>query len=103
MTFKMSQGDKYIGIHDGMTDLRFFDVCLVDRDNRFVRALESIGNQYMTSGLQRGEAVDISGIQMVECIFTAADIERVAVGEERLATAFFDVVSHDFRVVWTQE
>ena len=103
MTLEMSEGDKYVGVHDGMTDLRFFDIFLVNRDDGFVRALETVGNQYMTSGLQGRKSVDISGIQVVKCIFAAADIECIAVGEKRLAAALLDIVSYDFRVVRTQE
>ena len=40
---------------------------------------------------------------MLERVFAAADVERVAVGHERLAAAFLDEIGHDLRVVRAQE
>ena len=48
----------------------------------------------MATGGKRGKAVDISRVQMIERIFAAADIERVAIGQKRLAAALFDKIDN---------
>lgn len=40
---------------------------------------------------------------MLERVFAAADIERVAVGDEGPAAAFFDKIGDDLGIVRTQE
>ena len=57
----------------------------------------------MTAGGERGIAVEIRGIHVLQRVFAAADVERVAGGEEGLAAALLDEVGDDLGIVGAQE
>ena len=57
----------------------------------------------MTAGGERGIAVEIRGIHVLQRVFAAADVERVAVGEEGLAAALLDEIGDDLGIVGAQE
>ena len=65
----------------------------LDRDERLVGALEAVGDDDLATRGIRGKAVLVGGIDVLERVFAATDIERVAVGEEGLATQLL----HDIR------
>ena len=50
MSLKMIQGDKDIGIHNGLSDFGFFDVfAAVHRDERFVCPLQAVADDDVAS------------------------------------------------------
>ena len=103
VAFKVRQRNKDVCIHDCLTDFGFLDIfAAFYRDIGFICALQTIGNDDMTTRGERRKAVDIRRIQMIERIFAAADIERVAVGQKRFAAAFLDKVYDRFGPVGTQ-
>ena len=57
----------------------------------------------MTASGERGIAVEIRGIHVLQRVFAAADVERVAVGEEGLAAALLDEIGDDLGIVGAQE
>ena len=100
--FEMAQRDHDIGIHNRLADLCFPDQRQIDGDMCLIRSFESIGNNHMTARLQRGETVEISRVHVVERVFTAADVERVAVGQKNAAAQRAHVVRHDPGVLRAQ-
>ena len=100
----MGQRNEHIRVHDGLSDFSLLDVfAALDRHIRFVRALQTVRDDDMAAGGERRKAVKISRIQVVECVLASADVQRVAVGQERLAAALLDEVRDRFGPVRTQE
>ena len=94
MTLKMGEADHDIGIHERLTDLGLMHVlAALDRDERLVGALEAIGDDDLATRGIRGKAVLVGGVDVLERVFAATDVERVAVGEEGLAAQLLDVVA----------
>ena len=99
----MAQGDENVRIHHRTPDLCLLDVLEVDGDQGFVSALQSVGDDDVTSRLQRGKAVQISGLHVFQRVFPAADVEGVAVREEGTAVQLLDVVGHHTGIIRPQE
>lgn len=94
MAFKVREADHDIGIHECPTDLGLAHVlAALDRDECLVGTLEAVGDDDLATRGIRGKAVLIGGIDVLERVFTATDVERVTVGEEGLATQLL----HDIR------
>ena len=104
MTLEMRQRDEDIGVHHGAADACGLAVFAAhDRDLDIVRALEPVGDDDVTASGERGIAVEIRGIHVLQRVFAAADVERVAVGEEGLAAALLDEIGDDLGIVGAQE
>ena len=104
MAFKMIHGDKDIRIHDGTTDLGFFDIfSAFHRDIYLVCSFQAIGDQHVAARVIRVKPVLICTLQVIERIFSAAYIQRVAVCQERFAAKIGDQIHHGTGVIWTQE
>ena len=87
-----------------MANLCFLDIFAADdRHQHLVRALDAVGNDAVYAGLERVEAVLIGAVEMVERILAPADVERVAVGEERLAAQLLDDIADRLGIVRAQE
>ena len=103
MTLEMRQRNHNVGVHDGASDVCCFAVFTVtNRHFNVVRTAQAVADQDLASGCLRIEAVDLRTFQMLQRVFTAARIERVAVGKERNAAKFLNNVRHCLRVVRTQ-
>ena len=99
----MREGDEDIGIHDGAADLRRAQIfAAADGHEVVVLALEPVGNDALRAGGHGRVAVAHRTVEMVERVGAAADIERVAVGEKRLAAERAHIVAHDARPVRAQ-
>ena len=85
VALEVGQGDDDIGIHQCAADAGVLYILAVNRNGDIVRALQAVGNDDMAARRIRREAVDIGGLDVVERVLAAADIERVAVRQERLA------------------
>ena len=104
MALEVRQGDEDVGVHHGAADLRVFDVlAALDGHLHLVVALQAVGDDDLTARRHRAEAVEIGGIHVVKRIFSSADIQGVAVGQEGLAAALPDKIRHRFRPVRAQE
>ena len=104
MALEVGQRNEHIRVHDGLSDLGFLDVfAALDRHISFVRAFQAVRNDDMAAGRERRKAVEIGGIQMIERILAPADIQCVAVGQERLAAALLNEVRDRFCPVRTQK
>ena len=104
MAFKVREADHNIGIHECPTDLGLAHVlAALDRDERLVGTLEAVGDDDLATRGIRGKAVLIGGIDVLERVFAATDIERVAVGEEGLATQLLHDIRDGAGVVGTQK
>ena len=104
MTLKVGEADHDIGIHERLTDLGLVHVlAALDRDKRLVGALEAVGDDDLATRSIRGKAVLVGGINVLERVFAATHIERVAVGEEGLATQLLHDIRDGAGVVGTQK
>ena len=94
MALKVGEADHDIGIHERLTDLGLVHVlAALDRDERLVGTLEAVGDDNLAARGIRGKAVLVGGVDVLERVFAATHIERVAVGEEGLAAQLL----HDIR------
>ena len=104
MALKVGEADHDIGIHERLTDLGLVHVlAALDRDERFVGALEAVGDDDLATRGIRGKAVLVGGIDVLERVFAATDIERIAVGEEGLAAQLLHDVRDGAGVVGAQK
>ena len=104
MALKVSETDHNVGIHERLTDLGLAHVlAALDRDERLVGTLEAVGDDDLATRSIRGKAVLVGGIDVLECVFAATDIERIAVGEEGLAAQLLHDVGDGAGVVGAQK
>ena len=104
MTLEMVERNEDIGIHDRASDLRFFDIfAAVNGHTDLVRTLQTVADQNVTARRIRNKAVFIGRIDVVKCIFSSADIQRIAVGQKRFAAEFFDNGCNGFGIVRTEK
>ena len=104
MTLKVGEADYDVGVHECLADLCLAHVlAALDRNERLVGALEAVGDDDLTTRGIRGKAVLISGVNVLERVFAAAHIERVAVGEEGLAAQLLDDIRDGAGVVGAQK
>ena len=103
MTLGVRERDEDVGIHDGAADLRRAQIlAAADGHEVVVLALDTVGNDAVRAGAHGRIAVEHGAVKVVERIGAAADIERVAVGEKRLAAERAHIVAHDARPVRAQ-
>ena len=103
MALGMREGDEDVGVHDGAADLRRAQIlAAADGHEVIVPALEPVGDDALGAGGHGRIAVEHGAVEMVERVGAAADIERVAVGEKRLAAERAHIVAHDARPVRAQ-
>lgn len=94
MALKVREADHDIGIHERLTDLCLAHVLTaLDRDERLVGTLEAVSDDDLATRGIRGKAILVGGVDVLERIFAATHIERVAVGKEGLAAQLL----HDIR------
>ena len=104
MALKMSEANHDIGIHERLANLGLVHVlAALDRNERLVGALEAVGDDDLTARGVRGKAVLVGGVDVLERVFAAADIERVAVGEEGLTAQLLHDVRDGAGVVGAQK
>ena len=104
MTLKVGEADHDVGIHERLADLGLMHVlAALDRNECLVGALEAVGDNHLAAGGVRSEAVLVGAVDVLERVFATAHVERVAVGEERLAAQLLDHVRDGARVVGAQE
>ena len=75
MSFEMGQGNKDIGVHDGPADLGFLDIVSIDGHQGLVGAFQAVGDDDMTAGGKGIVAVFIGGVQMIQGVLAAADVQ----------------------------
>ena len=99
----MRERDEDVGVHDGAADLRRAQIlAAADGHEVVIVALEPVGNDALRARGHGRIAVKHGAVEMVERVGAAADIERVAVGEKRLAAERAHIVAHDARPVRAQ-
>ena len=104
MALKVGEADHDIGVHERLTDLGLVHVlAALDRDKRLVGALEAVGDDDLATRSIRGKAVLVGGVDVLERVFAATDIERIAVGEEGLAAQLLHDVRDGAGVVGAQK
>ena len=104
MALKVGEADHNVGVHERLTDLGLAHVlATLDRDERLVGTLEAVGDDDLATRGIRGKAVLIGGIDVLERVFAATDVERVAVGEEGLAAQLLHDVCDGAGVVGAQK
>ncbi len=102
MSLEMVQRDDDVRVHDRPADFCFLHVLAAfNRHEHIVRAFQPVGDDDMTVRGKRRKAVLISGIEMVERVFPAAHIQRIAIRQKRLAAEFLDDPHDHGRVVGT--
>jgi len=104
VTFDMVDRNEDVSFGDGGTDFGFFDVfAAFDGDAVFVGAAESVCDDGVYAGREWVVAIHICGVEVVECVVSVADIERVAVGEEWHSAFRFNIIADDFSVLLAQK
>ena len=104
MALKVGEADHDVGIHERLTDLGLAHVlATLDRDERLVGTFEAVGDDDLATRGIRGKAVLVGGIDVLERVFAATDVERVAVGEEGLAAQLLHDVCDGAGVVGAQK
>ena len=104
MTLKVGEADHNVGIHECLADLGLVHVlAALDRNKRLVGTLETVGDDDLATRGIRGKAVLVGGVDVLERVFAATDIERVAVGEEGLAAQLLDDIRDGAGVVGAQK
>ena len=100
---EMAQGDEDVRVHHCLADLRFPDVFAALNGNVYVvGSFQAVGDQDVAAGIVGIEPILISAFQMVEGVFAAAHIQRVAVSQERFAAHIFDHVDDGAGIVGTK-
>ena len=103
VALEVAQRDKHVGVHKGAADLGLLDVLAAFHgDIGLVGALETVGDDHMAAGGEGGEAVFVGGIQMLQSVFAAANIQGVGVGQEGLAAQFLDEIGQSLGVLGTE-
>ena len=104
MALKVRKADHDVGVHECLADLGLaYVLAALDRDERLVGTLEAVGDDNLATRGIRGKAILISGVDVLERVFAATDIERVAVGEEGLAAQLLHDVCDGAGVVGAQK
>ena len=77
-------GEYRDSFHYGTADVCFFTVFAVNDGNRYIiRSFKTVGYDYLTSGSNGIETVDVCAVQMLERMLSAARIESVAIRQKR--------------------
>ena len=104
VSFKMTEGDEHIRIHNGASDLGFLHIfSAFHRNQRLIRSFQAVGDDHMTARGKRGKAVLICRVQMIQRVFSSAHIQRVAIGQKRLSAQLLYHLHHHGRIVGPQE
>ena len=104
MALKVGEANHDVGVHECLADLCLAHVlAALDRNERLVGALEAVGDDDLATRGIRGKAVLVGGVDVLERVFAAAHIERVAVGEEGFAAQLLHDVCDGAGVVWAQK
>ena len=104
MSLKMCQCKEYIRIHNGASDLRFFYIfAAFYRYQNVICSLQSIANQDMASSRIWCKAIQISTLDVIQCILTATYIQRIAVCQVWFSTQFFYNICNGSGIVWTKK
>ena len=104
MALKVGEANHDIGIHERLTDLSLVHVLsALDRDERLVGAFEAVGDDDLATRGIRGKAVLVGGVDVLERVFAATDIERIAVSEEGLAAQLLHDIHDGAGVVGAQK
>ena len=86
MAFKVSQADKYVGVHNSPANLGVLYVFAVFNGNfHFVRAAQAVADDDLTARRNRVVAVQVGTVQMFQGVLAAAGIQCIAVRQEGLA------------------
>ena len=56
----------------------------------------------MHAGLKGIISIFVCAVQVIERVFSSADIQRVAIGQKRFSAEIFYVVANGFRIIWAQ-
>ena len=104
MTLKVREADHDVGIHECLADLCLAHVLTaLDRDERLVGTLEAVSDDDLATRGIRGKTVLVGGIDVLERVFAATDIERVAIGEEGLAAQLLHDIRNGAGIVGAQK
>ena len=98
---EMGKCQENIGIHDGASDLGFFDIFTTfNRNEHVIGSFQAVADQDMTSGCIWSESVQIGTLNMIQCILAAAYIEGITVCQIRLSTQFFYKICNSSGIIW---
>ena len=100
----MGQGYEYVRVHNGPADFGLFDIfAALHGHEDLVVALETVADEDVAAGGIGVEAVDVGGLNVVQRVGTAADVEGVAVGQVGTATLILHQIRHHLGPVGPQE
>ena len=103
MALEVGQADEHVRIHNRAADLRRLEIlAAVYRHFNVVGALQAIADQYGTVDGQGRKAVLPGALEVLQSIFAAAGIERVAVGQKGLAAQLLHNIHNGAGIVGAQ-
>ena len=103
VALEVRQRDYHVGVGYRAAYLRFlYILAAIDGDERLVGALQAVGYDDVAACAEGVVAVLVGGIEVLERVLPAPDVERVAVGQKRLAAELLDLVRDDLREVRAQ-
>ena len=82
--------DDDVRVGDGRSDLRRLAILAVDLDLAALGAFQAVGDDHVALGRDRVEAILHGALQVVDSVRATAGVERVTIGQERLATQLAD-------------
>ena len=86
VALEVRETDDDVRVHERAADLGVLHVLAARHGHLdLVEALEAVGDDRVTAGLERVEAIGVGGVEVVERVLASAHVERVAVRDERLA------------------
>ena len=104
MALKVREADDDVGVHECLADLGLVHVlAALDRNERFIGTLEAVSDDNLATRGIRGKTVLVGGVDVLERVFAATDIKRVAVGEKGLAAQLLHDIRYGAGIVGAQK
>ncbi len=91
---KVVKGNHNISIHNGSANLCAFNIfTALNRNIHIVRTFQSVCNNHLATSRIRCEAIAVSCIDMIQCVFTGADVHSICISQKGLATEILNDIN----------
>ena len=100
MAFEVCKRNKDIGIHNGPADISFLAVFPVgNRHKDIISTAKTVTNDYLAACRNSIKAVHICTVHVLQGMFSASGIKRVAVCKERHSAVLLDNISNGLSII----
>jgi hypothetical protein len=103
VAFEVRQADDRLRVHHGAADEGVVAVLAPDGNAHEIRAQQAVRDDHVAARLQRREAVEVRGVDVVQRVSAHAGVQGVAVGQKRARAHPLQLVHHGSGVVGPQE